>query len=381
MAGTVLAEIPAGNLVDALDRCHARMEAATAEMLDLVAAYDERQAWRADGATCMTGWLAARFRRAWSTTGVWVEVARGLRRLPAIRVAYRRGRLSWDQLRPLVRFAEPQTEAVWVERASRMRPRALWMEARRHERVRREQAAAEHRMRYLRLAWNEPKTQLYLEGQLAAEQGAAVEAALQQRAERLDPKGEPPLDPLGARMADALVAAVTATGTGAPQTTLAVHTEAAVLARARAGAKPGLAETDSGVRLSEEAVRRLACEANVEWVLESDGHPIGVGRSSRKPPASLIAQVRRRDHGCCVFPGCEQTWWVMAHHIRHWADGGPTDLDNLALLCFGHHRLVHEGGWSMRGTPGQDLRFHRPDGRPLTAPDGRWRSRHPARAP
>ena len=31
----------------------------------------------------------------------------------------------------------------------------------------------------------------------------------------------------------------------------------------------------------------------------------------------------------------------MCHHVRHWADGGPTALSNLALLCAHRHTDVH----------------------------------------
>jgi hypothetical protein len=61
-----------------------------------------------------------------------------------------------------------------------------------------------------------------------------------------------------------------------------------------------------------------------------------------------------RDRGC-VFPGCERPLaWSEGHHLWHWINGGPTNLDNLALLCRAHHRAVHEGGWQLtRGPDGQ----------------------------
>jgi predicted restriction endonuclease len=56
--------------------------------------------------------------------------------------------------------------------------------------------------------------------------------------------------------------------------------------------------------------------------------------------------VARDKH--CRFPGCDiPASWTDAHHIRHWADGGPTKLWNLILMCRRHHRLVHEGGWQL----------------------------------
>jgi hypothetical protein len=42
-------------------------------------------------------------------------------------------------------------------------------------------------------------------------------------------------------------------------------------------------------------------------------------------------------------PGCGRKHHVHAHHIEAWAEGGPTKLSNLALLCPFHHMLVHEG--------------------------------------
>ncbi len=73
-------------------------------------------------------------------------------------------------------------------------------------------------------------------------------------------------------------------------------------------------------------------------------------------------QNRHRDQGC-RFPGCERTRWTHSHHRIDWAQGGPTDLDNLITLCPHHHRLAHEGGWTIEGNPDEELRFVRPDGR------------------
>lgn len=351
--------------VERLDAVHRRACAASAERLDVILEIDEEQLWRRDGATSTSAWLAGRLKLARSTTREWVRVARALRGLPAIRRAFRGERLSWDQLRPVTKFASPETDELWARRAPLMRPAGLWQEVRRHEQVVREQEEATHRRRYLRLDWDPERPVLYLEGMLSAEQGTALESALRRSAEQVEVEADA-VDPHGARLADALVGSVSAPGKpgASPSPVVVVHTAAELLAGVPAAQNPHLAETAAGVRLSEEAVRRLACHAQVEWVLEKEGRPVGVGRKMRTVPPGLMRLLQHRDRGC-RFPGCERRQWIKAHHLRHWAKGGATDLDNLVLLCHAHHRLVHEGGWRVRGHPARELSFFRRDGTPL----------------
>jgi hypothetical protein len=76
--------------------------------------------------------------------------------------------------------------------------------------------------------------------------------------------------------------------------------------------------------------------------------------------------LRSRDKGC-AFPGCHHTRFVDAHHIEHWSAGGETKLDNLMLLCSQHHKLVHEGGFSIERDYQNRWFFKRPDGRAVPA--------------
>jgi hypothetical protein len=71
-----------------------------------------------------------------------------------------------------------------------------------------------------------------------------------------------------------------------------------------------------------------------------------------------------RDRGC-RFPGCDNTRFLHAHHVHHWARGGETSLDNLVLLCRPHHRLVHEGGYSVGRERDGSLGFRDPRGTPI----------------
>jgi hypothetical protein len=63
----------------------------------------------------------------------------------------------------------------------------------------------------------------------------------------------------------------------------------------------------------------------------------------------------------CRFPGCGLPFG-QGHHIHHWAEGGPTTLSNLTLLCRRHHRAVHEEGYQVERLPDGELQFRRPNG-------------------
>ncbi|MGZ4596721.1 MAG: DUF222 domain-containing protein [Actinomycetes bacterium] len=114
-------------------------------------------------------------------------------------------------------------------------------------------------------------------------------------------------------------------------------------------ARTGAGTLDMGMALSVEAVRRLACDAQViPAALGSQGEPLDVGRAVRTVPPSLRRLLELRDGGC-AFPGCDRpSRWCQAHHVWHWEDGGPTSCDNCVLLCSVHHRSVHHHGWEVR---------------------------------
>jgi len=115
---------------------------------------------------------------------------------------------------------------------------------------------------------------------------------------------------------------------------------------------------------SAETSRRLACDASrVVMRHDQDGRVVEVGARTRTIPPALRRALHHRDQGC-RFPGCGLPLGE-GHHVRHWAEGGPTTLSNLALLCRRHHRAVHEEGYQVDRQPDGALSFRRPDGRPL----------------
>ncbi|MDX3187109.1 DUF222 domain-containing protein [Streptomyces sp. MN03-5084-2B] len=105
---------------------------------------------------------------------------------------------------------------------------------------------------------------------------------------------------------------------------------------------------DTGTISAAEA-RVHACDAMViPAVLGGKSEPLNLGRLRRLISAGLRRALFLRDRGC-AFPGCHRPpRHCQGHHIRHWAEGGPTDLSNLVLMCAHHHRLLHRSGWEVR---------------------------------
>ena len=121
---------------------------------------------------------------------------------------------------------------------------------------------------------------------------------------------------------------------------------------------PALA--DDGTRVPAETSRRLACDATRVVMRHGDGRVEEIGARTRTIPPALRRALQHRDRGC-RFPGCGHRF-TQGHHLRHWAQGGPTTLSNLALLCHRHHRAVHEMGYTVERTTDGGLSFRRPNG-------------------
>ena len=138
------------------------------------------------------------------------------------------------------------------------------------------------------------------------------------------------------------------------------------------GAPP--ADLELSLPVSTRTLERIACDSTISRVLLADSMVIDVGKATRVVSAPTRRALRARDHGC-RWPGCDrQVNWSTPHHIVAWSRGGPTLLSNLVLLCYFHHRLVHEGGWQVVKT-GREFRFVPPDRvvfRRTRSPGMRW---------
>jgi len=199
-----------------------------------------------------------------------------------------------------------------------------------------------------------------IEGVLDPEGGAALKTALDSLAKR----GPDDERSYRQRMADSLVELVHhAMDEGRlpkrngvrPHVTLTTTLEGL---KNEVGAGP--ADVELSLPISTRTLERIACDSTISRVLLADSMVIDVGRATRVNSAPRRRALRVRDKGC-RFPGCDRPAnWSTPHHIVAWTRGGPTNLANEVLLCYYHHRLVHEGGWQVIKV-GREFRFLQPE--------------------
>jgi 5-methylcytosine-specific restriction endonuclease McrA len=350
-----LAALSRGELEAELATLASHLYAGTCRWLELVAELDRRGDWAESGRASCAEWLAWRCALTPRAAREHVRVARRLPELALIHAAFARGELSYAKVRALTRVATAENEEELLELARVFTAAQLERAVRAYRRVTTKEARELQEDAILSVFWEDDGS-LSIHGRLAPEDGALLLRSLDAMRDALWKQGRGSAEPRRARQAsnaEALVAVAEA-ALAYPQESrpageryqVVVHVDEAVLSHDGEGG----CELDDGSALAPETVRRLACDASV----------VQNGRKTRAIPPAMRRALRARDRGC-RFPGCENRRFVDAHHVHHWARGGPTELDNLVLLCRHHHRLVHEGGWHVD----REQRFYYPWGQPF----------------
>jgi hypothetical protein len=342
------------------------------------AAFDASGAAVADGLPTAAAWLRVHTTAAPGEARQLVGVGRALRdRLPAIGALLRDGRIGWASTATAVhalrqvrdRATLAAADAELAVHAPTLSPQELGHAARRIlQHLDPDLAQADARRR-----WEDRGLTLSpmldgavsIRGQLDADGAAVLWSAL---APMSTPHGPEDTRTGAQRRADALVdlvakaaqigAAGTVTGTGLPPTLLVRVDLQTLIAMDPASTKKAttwngaprnpLAELDWGGPILAETLARIGCTAQlIRIVTDGKSRVLDLGQSKRlAQPAQKLA-LAARDNGC-VFPGCERPpEWSDAHHVIPWIQGGATDIACLVNLCRFHHRLVHEGGWTL----------------------------------
>jgi len=339
-----------------------RIASATCRFLLVIAELDRREAWGASwGCASMAHWLSWRCSLSTSAAREHVRVARALEQLPATVAAFERGELSYSKVRAITRVATPEGEHELVELARTATAAQL-------ETIIRATAVAladpAQRDAVCGLFTSADADGLgVVRARVPIDELGILETAVD-KALATVPKdlGEGADSPLARRRAAALVRIcesylVHGDGSRHPahRNNAVVHVE---------GDPDGVAaaQTEAGVPVHPESARRLLCDAQVEGMLGELNIPIGSGRRDRTINRRQRRALHRRSGGACEWPGCDERRYVQGHHLWHWTNGGPTELWNLANLCWHHHHRVHEGGWDLHHDGRGNLRPVRPDG-------------------
>lgn len=408
-------------LVERFSELAGHLHSGTARFLVMLGEIDDRRIWADHGAKTCAEWLSWRVGISGVAAREHLRVARALKDLPATTEAFVSGSISYSKVRAMTRIATPTTEVDLVTWATHTTAADIERFCRTYRRVvgeaELEEANERHDRRHLSWYFDDDGSMVIV-GRLSPEEGALVVRALEAgRAlvrkappahgkesegnvsaetsdrqaptvvdgeaadERKDDSArasaenvsaetsaaqEPAASPTPASNADALVAmahhlladppADSAQGS-IPQ--LLVHVDLEVL-RARDERATSCA-LHGGPWLPPETARRLGCECSVVTVVEKDGEPLGATEKTRTIPTAVRRALSARD-SCCRWPGCNRSAFLQAHHIVFWGRGGTHDLTNLVLLCWHHHRLLHEGGFGMERSGPAAFRFYRPDG-------------------
>lgn len=362
--------------------------------------FEASGAFQVDAARTPADWLATQTGTQRRIARSRVNLARHLRSMPFTTVAFTDGAITEAHARVLARcVANPRTadrftddEPYLVRLARTMPADELEQEIRQWIELHDPDGTEPSDPLVDTLHANRVGDRVKIDGDYGLETGLPILAALSERADQLLRRDQQvseanPLDGLatrtpGNRRAEAAAELLLA-GAGAeanprrrdPLFNVTVDPVTFSLgeeALDRRGRPVGTRHLADGTVIPLPVLLNWRCEAEVSraW-LDASGAVLAYGRDERYANRDQRRALTVRDGGCAV-PGCDRPpAHCDAHHVVHWERWGPTDIDNLALLCRHHHRAVHAERLSIRMEDGVPAffdaigaRIHEPRHRP-----------------
>lgn len=286
------------------------------------------------------------------------DAAKALEGLPEISEAFESGEITWGVARELVKFATPERDGDLADEAKSWSADQAATIARKERAISAEEARKSHEERSLKWFYDSDKRHINIRGVFPAADGEIIVGAISKAARtsynRSAPVGFP------ARCADALLEMAAGFVTDSSD---AARIDVVLVAEVSEITSGGSAIEIGEGFCSTDVAKAIMCDSAIQLVLKDpDGQIKALGSRSRCVPEKLRRLVKARDK-TCRFPGCDRTKFAEIHHIVHVADGGKTVLENLTMICYAHHHLIHEGGWHLEGVAPLGLRFISPEGR------------------
>lgn len=352
------------------------LDRGTHRLVGLLPEFDKQQVWAADGQRSCAAWLNTYAGLSMSAAHDRCRVAHALETLPIISRLFMLGELSWSKVRALTRIATPDSEQSLASQALLMSASAIEKMARQHRDVQtlgqlkaeNEIANEQYQQRHVHYGFDQ-QGMVTIHALLPPLEGAAVLKSLA-RAEdeiHLEAQGAPtgstphaspyslPEEDSSKRSqkqlrADALclmakkhMAAEAPDVRNADRYQVVVHIDADTLQHSITGGSKStsICHIKNGPAIAASSARRLADDCSVTPLYLQNGEPLSIGRKNRLWSSAISRAITTRDQHC-QFPGCSSARYTHIHHIRHWANGGETSVENGVLLCGFHHRLIHE---------------------------------------
>lgn len=335
-----------------------------AEQLELLVRFDELKGWESSGSRHCVAWMNFELGISAKLGWEYLRVGRKLRSLPITTALFRDGKLTWSTVRLISRVADGRNERVLCHAAldapvsdvERLCNEFRWQEDHADGEVQ-ENSRSLQQIDARSLSWQTVSNgntliKLALPPEVAQAFLNSVEQALGQLEETQDTMIQRRADAAVLMAENSLQFAGRDIAT-ADRYQVIVSVDAAELAQSPEYAENPTTHTSQPGRrpvvqgagpIARETARRIACDCSVSSVILSNGEPTNIGRKSRIWTPAMARAIKNRDQHC-QFPGCTQTRHLHIHHIRHWADGGSTSVDNGVCLCSHHHTVVHEGGY------------------------------------
>ena len=378
----------------------ASIHAAEAELVGMLTEFDAGDGWCGHGYRSLEHWLSVQAGFTLAEGKVRARLADRSPELPCLMAAAAEGRLSVGAARAASRVGTPDndhrvTEVATLATAQQAaRTFAAYERAEEYERSRQPspppeadtpeaveatvEADGERRTVWLSSHWDDQGF-LCLSGRLGPSDGALFRPALEAMRSLGGLVGGP------ADVPDAAAARVTNVEAfrrfcemaldvanrrglrdrGGDRFAVHVTIDLDVLA----GTRLGRGVIDDGTSIDPCLIRSWMGEATIDGLVMRDNQPLWSGREKRLANRSIRRALRARDGGGCAYPGCDQHYWVDAHHVIFWELGGLTDVDNMVLLCRRHHTSLHLGKYSIVMVGGRPV-FHLNDDRRARAGPG-----------
>jgi hypothetical protein len=394
-------------LADQITTLAGQINAANYRFLTLIAEFEQRKAWSGYGLKSCAHWLNWKCGIDMGAAREKVRAALALTHLPKTKTAFQKGELSFSKVRALTKIATPKNESFLLNiaeygtaqhmeklvKAYRTVDQPLTAEEE-HSNITKAQQdlkqdiAKEDKQKEKRsvICYQDNDGMWIIHAKLPAEEGSLVAKTLKELGDKLaetETEQKDKTEPKNVsaetfslnqteekltfpqRRADALIAlsehylatvhnASTNTSNIASTNTLTALKSAErcqLILHIQAGSLNQNPQHLDGQWLPPSTARRMACDAGLLIVEEDEaGNVLNIGRKSRIIPPAMARALAIRDNGC-QFPGCCETRYTEGHHIKHWADGGETKLDNLVTLCRYHHRELHKGSFYLTLKP------------------------------